>query len=291
MSDSSVPAFVTVGHITADKLANGSYTPGGTVSFAALTARNLGVPTAIVTATTVELVHNPIYSGIEIVGPACPNATIFENIYTSDGRIQYVRSVAPQIQPQDVPTSWTGAESAVQIVHLGPVAQEFDGAAIAALFSNALIGVTPQGWLRKWDDDGDDTGRVRPVLWQGAEKVLSRATALVLSLEDLPSGETGQNLLNYYIELTPIVVLTQGPNGCLVYHYGHCDHVPAFPAREIDPTGAGDVFAAAFFIKLSESGNPITAACFAHAAAAINIEKPGLAGAPTLSEIEQRLNQ
>jgi len=42
------------------------------------------------------------------------------------------------------------------------------------------------------------------------------------------------------------VIITEGKNGCRVYERDREFHVPAFPAQEVDPTGAGDSFLAGF---------------------------------------------
>lgn len=284
-----IPNFVTIGHITQDLLPNGDYTPGGTVSFASVTARNLGRQTAIVTVCPAFLRELPIYHNIQIVGRESEKATIFENIYKPEGRQQFVRAVAPAIQTEDVPPEWTGPGKGVEIVHLGPVAQEC-GPELLKLFPDALIGLTPQGFMREWSND---TGAVRPILWKGsnAEAILSRVGALVLSEEDLPRGSEGEHLLKEYIACCPLVVLTRGARGCTLYYHGKAEDVPAFRATEIDPTGAGDVFAAAFFIRLRATENPVEAARFAHAAAACNIEGPGISGVPTLEQVYQKMQQ
>jgi len=283
----SRPEFVALGHLTADILSDGSNRPGGTVAYASVLARNLGQRAAIVTASSGPMRQALQQEGIQVRGPLSPYATTFENIYTPQGRVQYIKEVAATLGPSAVPVEWAGKRSPIKIVHLGPVAQEFVGPEILKLFPNALVGVTPQGWLRTWDNEG----KVRPITWHPdrAKKVLRQADVLVLSIEDLPSGEIGQGLLTAYVQLTPLVVLTQGAKGCLVYQGTKVDHVPACPAQEVDPTGAGDIFAAAFFIKLYETKEPLLAARFAHAAAACHIEKPGLEGIPTRYEILQRL--
>jgi len=56
----------------------------------------------------------------------------------------------------------------------------------------------------------------------------------------------------------------------------------------VDPTGAGDIFAAAFFIRYRESADVIEAARFANACAALSVRKAGLAGVPTRSAVEAR---
>ncbi len=279
--------FIAIGHITQDLLPGGDYAPGGTVSFSAIAARNFGQSAGIVTVCPDFLRHFPVYANIKIAGPYSPNATIFENIYKPEGREQFVRSVAPAIRPNDVPPEWVGPNKNVQIVHIGPVAQECLPE-LLDLFPDALIGITPQGFMRDWNNP---TGRVNPVLWEGerAQAMLRRAGALVLSEEDLPRGAENRRLLAEYIAACPIVAYTQGAQGCTLFYDGKRVQVPAFPAKEIDPTGAGDVFAAAFFIRLRATNDPIAAARFANAAAACNIEGLGLSGIPTLAQVEARL--
>jgi sugar/nucleoside kinase (ribokinase family) len=62
--------------------------------------------------------------------------------------------------------------------------------------------------------------------------------------------------------------------------------IPAPNVEEVDATGAGDIFAAAFFIQLSQSRNPWEAAAFANDIAAQSVTAPGLQGIPTKRELE-----
>ena len=48
-SDDGIPEFLTIGHVTRDVHTDGSFSLGGTVTFAALTAYHLGLVAAIVT--------------------------------------------------------------------------------------------------------------------------------------------------------------------------------------------------------------------------------------------------
>jgi sugar/nucleoside kinase (ribokinase family) len=275
------PNYLTIGHIVQDLLPNGSYTPGGTVSFAALTAHRLGLRAGIVTACPIAVRQQPVFEGIEITGTISETVTVYENVYTPNGRVQFVHSLAPAITAKDIPQAWR--ESA-EIVHLAPVAQEV-AIEIADLFPNALIGVTPQGWMRAWSEDK----RVYPVQWENAAKILAKSNVLVLGEEDLPAGHEGAELLKGYVTQCKTVVMTRAERGCTVFHNGASFNVPAFPAKIIDPTGAGDVFATAFFIKLRETGDPFTSARFANATAACNIEQIGLAGIPTLAQVQKKL--
>ena len=80
------------------------------------------------------------------------------------------------------------------------------------------------------------------------------------------------------------VVITLGAGGVL--HQGRLQ--AAFPARPVDTTGAGDTFIGAFVAALAcERTDPLR---FAQAAASLAVERPGARGAPTLAEIEARLD-
>jgi ribokinase len=86
-----------------------------------------------------------------------------------------------------------------------------------------------------------------------------------------------------------VLAVTRGPAGARAYAGGRVLDQPAFPARVVDPTGAGDTFAAAFFITLRESGDVRAALAFAAAAAAIAIEALGVTGMPGRAEVAARL--
>jgi sugar/nucleoside kinase (ribokinase family) len=56
--------------------------------------------------------------------------------------------------------------------------------------------------------------------------------------------------------VVPSCVVTDGPNGAFVRHEGREFHVPAFPCTPVDLTGAGDMFAGAFFFGISQGISP-----------------------------------
>jgi 1D-myo-inositol 3-kinase len=275
----SNPDFLVIGHVTKDLQEDG-YTIGGTVTFASLTARNLGQRAAVVTSASPDLSLNPLYQGIELLRLASPVTSTFENLYPMNGtRTQYLRAVADSIEPEDIPRAWRKAK----IVLLGPLTNELEGG-IAKVFPHSLVGVTPQGWMRRWDGDG----RVFPKPWEGAVEVLNHARVVVFSENDVQKDE---NVIQTYTRMAEILVVTHGPGGATVYHRGEARRLPAFETVEVDPTGAGDVFAAAYLIELERSGDPYAAAHFANCVASFIVEKPGTEGIPTLEQVEGRLAQ
>ncbi|MDE3091241.1 MAG: carbohydrate kinase family protein, partial [Chloroflexota bacterium] len=119
-----------------------------------------------------------------------------------------------------------------------------------------------------------------------APEILPHVDVLVLSEEDLNGNAS---LMDEYVRMTRIAVMTQGREGCIVFTEGQQRQIPGFPAREVDPTGAGDVFAAAFLIRLQETQDPFEAARFANATASFCVQAPGVTGIPTRAQVEARL--
>ena len=84
-----------------------------------------------------------------------------------------------------------------------------------------------------------------------------------------------------------LVALKQGEAGCTLFQGDERLQVPAFPANEVDATGAGDSFAAALTVALLE-GMPLTqAGRFANAVGALAVTRMGpMEGSPTRAEVE-----
>ena len=117
--------------------------------------------------------------------------------------------------------------------------------------------------------------------------MLRKATATVVSIEDVRHDET---LIKQWATWARLLVVTRGALGCTVYYDGVMTDLPARNEVEIDPTGAGDLFAAAFFTRLKQTGSPLTAARFAICIAGKSITRHGLDSLPTPDEIQQCLS-
>ncbi len=275
MGSVSPPTYVVVGHVARD-VARDGYVLGGTALYAALTACRLGVGAAMLTSIPPDL-DIDVLTGIELGVVPAERATVFDNRYGPSGRVQYLRGRAADLGPDDIPASWQSAA----IVHLGPIADEVDPA-IAALFPRALRAATPQGWLRRWEPDG----RVRPLPHAKIIPYLAGLDVVVVSEEDV-ADDAGA--VDAYRECVRVVVLTRGARGSTVYAGKGTLHVPAYAACERDPTGAGDVFAAAFLVAYSREKDLLGAARFAAAAAALVVEGTGPAAIPTAAQVAERM--
>jgi sugar/nucleoside kinase (ribokinase family) len=277
-SQAPVLDYLVVGHVTKDVVPEG-FVLGGTVTFASLTARNLGRRAAVLTRSAPLTGLAGYLQGIALHVVPAAETTTFENVYTPTGRTQYLRAAAPPIPIDAVPAAWRAA----RVVHLGPVAQEVPPDLADTFGVRTLIGVTPQGWLRAWDS----SGLVQtPAPWPTAERVLERADVLIFSPEDVGGDPT---LVRHYAEMARLAVVTHHRDGCVVWQHGRQERFPAFAVDEVDPTGAGDVFAAAFLLGYGDTRDSTESARFANCAASFVVEGRGAAAIPTLDQVEHRL--
>ena len=274
------PNFLVVGHITRDEQPDGSFTLGGAATFASIAARNLGYRVGILTRAAEHFPQGELLHDIEIVRLASDTTTTFQNTYIQGKRRQFVRDVAARISANDIPPEWR----APKMVLLGPVADELDADIVRAFSKETLVAVSPQGWMRQWDE----TGRVKPRAWLQAPDILPHVDALILSEEDLG---TYTERLSSYIALAPLVALTRDSEGVTIYRKGERPlDVRSFAVRVIDPTGAGDSFAAGFLIGLYETKDVLQAARFANATAALAIASYGAATMPTRGQVQELVN-
>ena len=88
----------------------------------------------------------------------------------------------------------------------------------------------------------------------------------------------------------------EGADGTLVVTLGEQgarlrdEQIPAFPARAVDTTGAGDAFCAAFAVALAEGADDAEAVRWGCAAGAHMVEHEGvIPGLPTRADLEERL--
>ncbi|HSB66355.1 MAG TPA: PfkB family carbohydrate kinase [Anaerolineales bacterium] len=268
--------YLVIGHLTYDLLPNGSRL-GGTVSYAGLTAHALGLKVGIVTSWGCELPLQGELKHIPIINYPTEHSTTFENIYTDQGRIQIVHTVAPRLDYHMIPEPWREAP----IVHLGPVAQEVEPGLVRH-FSNSLVGVTPQGWLRTWDEKG----HVHASEWPEASFTLQQCGAAVFSVEDVLNDESR---IEEMASASRILVVTEGAAGARVYWNGDVRRFRPPQVEEVDATGAGDIFAAAFFIRLYLTRDPWESARFANQVASTSVTRRGLEGIPTFEEVKDYL--
>jgi sugar/nucleoside kinase (ribokinase family) len=271
--------YVTVGHVTVDVLAaDGSRRPGGGAFYSALQAARLGLRTLIVTqglAPELEALLEPYCGELELRILPSPASTTLATSGSGAARTQRVLAWAgPMAQTIAVDSS---------ILHFAPVARETS----AAWRGHAdFVGFTPQGLARTWDEDGEIAPTPLPTDRRSLGELLPRGCdAVVLSEQERTACAP---LLAAAASSGAVIAITAGADDTSVQPPGGeivQTPVPAV-AEPRDDLGAGDVFAAAFFVALHEGQSPARAAAYGNAAAAIRIEGVGADAIGDRSAIE-----
>lgn len=266
--------YLLIGHVTADLQADQSVSLGGTASFSGLTAVILGHRVGLVTSCADDLQLDSL-SGIQKWVVPSEKSTMFLNEGFGSRRVQHLYSMATRITAEHIPSSWQDC----QLVHLGPIAAEIDPD-IVQLFPNAMLCLTPQGWYRQADGEG----LVSHVNFPQEQALLSKAHAVVLSMEDLRGDE---QKIEELAGICPLLVVTENRDGARVFWQGKVRNFPAPPVKLVEDTGAGDIFATCFFHRLQKTQDPWEAARFAVQLSACSVTRKRLQSIPTQYELDQ----
>ncbi len=268
--------YLVIGHLTADLQEDGSVRTGGTALYAALTAHRLGARVAILTAAAPDLDRSMLPRDVAVTILPAAQSTTFRNRYHDGARTQFMYHPAPALTAEDLERA-----PPARVVHLGPVANEVPAEA-SSLANDTFVGLTAQGLLRRVGANQQvftDPTLLRHLPFNGID-------ALVLSEEDVNFDEESVIAATARV---PIVALTRAERGATIWQQGDRSDVPAYSANVVDPTGAGDVFATAFFLALERGQDPIAATQYAHAAASCVIEGVGVDTLPTMEMVAARI--
>ena len=264
---------LSVGHVTHDRF-DARVVPGGSAWYAARCFKALGAEARLVTAVGRDFQAPEAWEGLEVHARREGRTTLFTNEYPpGQPRLQTVASQAPPVTPAGLPDAWRS----VDVLFLAPVIGEVDLDAWLEAVDARWVALGVQGWMKRAGDpvaDRPGASRVVPVDWPPAGRALAGVQVACLSSEDL-AGRRGA--FDRLLRQVPLVALTYGRAGCTIHVEGQAHEVPAFDVPEVDPTGAGDTFAAGLLTGLAHGLDPVTAARLGAAAAAEVVQ--GLGGA------------
>lgn len=260
------PSLLILGHVTRDRF-GASARLGGAAAFAARAAVLLGIDTKLVTvapASAPELDELRCLAGLELAVADSDRITTFEHQYVAQRRQLSLLERARPIGLDDIPAAWRAPD----VVYAGPVAGECDEGLLEGLGGAYAIGCI-QGWLR----DPVPGRLVRPRRLPEHCHVPATLRAVSFSASDHPAAP---ELMHELARVGVRAAVTRGRRGARVAWQGGESWVPAEPAEQVDPTGAGDVFALIFGLCSWAGDEPLEAARRAASAAARVVEGPGL---------------
>lgn len=261
---------LVVGHVCIDLFDDGREAVGGAALYGGLVYARAGLDTVVLTAgDPAELTDRLGFLADELdvlvhPGDAC---TSFGISASGAGRVLRVLERAP-----DVPV----LEAQARIVHLAPVTGEV---APEWTEQDALVGLTPQGLLRRWGDDG--------VVQLVPAPGLDAYRADVIVLDEQEAG-CARSLAERWRK-GALVAVTRGDGPASIRRGDERLEMPAETVNVVDDTGAGDVFAAALLVALSADRPLKQAVRYAHAAAGLHVEGLGPGTVPTRAAVESRL--
>jgi sugar/nucleoside kinase (ribokinase family) len=258
--------YVTVGHVTLDLIEDrpggAAAQPGGGAFYSALQAARLGMRTLILTQgvpAQIEELLDPYAQELDLRVIPARHTTTLATRGSGPTRSQRVLAWAgPILEPIEIDSS---------ILHLAAVARETPTAWSGQA---EFVCLTPQGLLRQWRSS------------QTTSLVALDPTTLPFRFDAAVIGERERDSCDALFEAArrngAAVAVTAGPRPTTVHlPEGEPVSQAVVPSTTTarDDLGAGDVFAAAFFVSLFEGMPAAGAAAFGNAAAAFRVAGVG----------------
>ncbi len=274
--------FLAIGHVARDEFeGEPTWRLGGTALYAAATAARLGTQTALVTrvgpAEQAALEERCRELGLALHALPSSATTTFGFRYVEGRRLLRLKARARGIAPSDVPAEWRGARAVV----LGSVAHELDRSLFGTTSASATV-LVAQGYLREWSADG----AIQPRAWEDADEIVPQVSAVVLSEDDVGGDISAPRRW----ARNGRVYVTLAERGVLVLERGSETTIAGYSAaRVVDPTGAGDAFAAGLAIALADGQPAEDCAKFANAVASFAVEDVGMAGLADRAHVDARM--
>jgi 1D-myo-inositol 3-kinase len=262
--------------VTLDRV-RGSLVPGGAAYYASQALRALGARVRVLSVAGRDFPPDAL-SGLEAELVRAPHTTVFENLHVAGVRTQRVLSAAPPLDPAALPETWRAAD----LLLLAPVLGEVAPAAFRRAVRAGVVGLGVQGLVRAVAPDGD----VTQPRWDFDPAALSGVDAAFVGEDDV----RGQgDLVARLAAAIPVVAFTHGREGCELVVRGRTHRIGAYATQEVDPTGAGDVFAAGMLLALARGADPVDAARLGAAAASVVVEGVGGETLPRVGEAAGRV--
>lgn len=274
--------LLAVGHVARDEFPGVPWRLGGTALYAAVAAARLGRRAALVTRVGPlerEALEQRCHDeGIELHALSSGVTTTFAFRYDDAGRRHLtLKARAKGISREDV----AGRLRVPHAVVYASIAHELSLGLLGGVTAPASV-LVAQGYLRGWEADGS----VVPREWTESKTMLAAVGVAVVSEDDL-AGDLG--LAARWSETTPVVV-TLAERGARIFERGSSRDVPGFHAdRVVDPTGAGDAFAAGLALAIADGKVLDEAARYANAVASFAVEGLGTEGLGDAARVEARL--
>jgi len=279
--------FLSIGNIdrAVNKTEFGEKIAYGGGTYTGITANELGWDTTILTKGNEQLSEWLIELedlGIRVIMQPDDSITSFYNDYTSGIRVQKLVSKTGKII--------FDLEEKFDVIHIAPLFHEVDLALVKKAKNKCkLLSLDVQGLVRE-----EKNGIVEGVFLEDRKEWFNEVDILKVGEEEIKyvsEKETPEEICKDLKSLGPkIVTLTFGKKGSVVFGKKFYN-IPTIAVKEVDPTGAGDVYATAFVIKYFETKDERDAGFFAAAASSFVVEDFGARNIQSREKVEERVKQ
>jgi len=276
---------------------------GGAVTYGSLTVARLGIRTAALVGVDTEAsmaweLDMLRDAGVELVTVPLAHGPVFENVERPEGRVQTCMDPGDPLSPDALPPEWRSAPAWM----LAPVAGELLDAWADIPPADAHVALGWQGILRNLRA-GQRVERRDP----RPSPLLARASLVAVSRHDVAAGTKLETLCTF-LHRDVDLLLTCGELGGAMFQLmpAGIRHVRAYRAipatSNLDPTGAGDVLLAAVLASRLAAGRgtrwegrgPDSThghhdLLVAAAASSLVVEREGLDGVPSISDVRRRV--
>ncbi|MFH0711471.1 MAG: PfkB family carbohydrate kinase [Candidatus Aenigmatarchaeota archaeon] len=279
--------FLTVGNITKDviKTKLEEQTSYGGNSYCGIAAKELGWESTILSRGNEELSEWVIELedlGVRVFLQQDESVTFFCHDYTSGERVETLLGNTEKII--------FDVDEKFDIIHINPLFKEADVDLVKKARKKCkLLSMDVQGLVRdvenkkvvrKFLDDSKNWFKSVDILHVGQQE-------LKFVSEEKSPEDICKDLKSLGAK---IVVLTFGKEGSIISGKNFYK-IPALAVKEVDPTGAGDVYSTAFAIKYFETKDEREAGFFGAATASFVVEDFGARNIQPREKIEERLKQ
>jgi len=287
MNHNGVPKLTIVGHIAIDKIITDGGVRiqlGGPPTYTAATARLLGLGIDAITKIGGDLPEE-LKTQLETLGlkPIVvegAETTRFILDYRGGERRLSVEAICDAIEPWEI----GGLGDAVM---LSPIIGEVHRETALKLRRAETLALDPQGYLRALNPDG--SVELRP--WLDLE-LLSSIDIYKSTMRELRLITGVEEPLRALRRLNELgvgeAIATLGDEGAILSLGDEAYWIPAYRVEAVDPTGAGDVYLAAYLSERLRGGEPTWCGAIASATASLIVETVGASFKASREELQGR---
>jgi sugar/nucleoside kinase (ribokinase family) len=241
-------SVAVVANLARDRVEGAPPRAGGAAFHCARALRVLPVASTVVTkASEPWLVEVLEGLGVPVRWRQSSETAAFAIEYDGDARTMAMEGIGDPWTPGEAEGWVADALDGAAWVHVGPLARsDFPPETLAALARGRRLSFDGQGLVRP--------GRRGELVLDGDYDPALLGAVSILKLSEEEAAVVGTDLG------VPEVIVTLGPRGAVVHADGSAVHVPTTPLTDIDPTGAGDMFAAAYVVARADGEEPVAAA-------------------------------